>query len=113
MTPSDHAQAAADAIRQLNHATVADSATIGEVHDVLGELRTLCSRLPHALDQAARIISDRHASGTLTLDHEGPVIEAVQGVRSDLRLAADHLNFAAWSISAAQQTVSHLIDEGP
>ena len=113
MTATEHAKAAAEAIRQLNHATIADNLTISEVYDTLAHLRDLCSRLPQAFDQTARAVRHRHDAGHLTLDVEGPVIAEVRGALGDLALAAVRCSNVAKSIDRALEVVSHMIDEGP
>jgi hypothetical protein len=81
--PAVHAEAAAEAIRALNHATQGGAGGLGEPADaytVLGHLATMAARLPQALDQLTRFLEAECDAGRLRVvdgEHEGDPQAAV------------------------------------
>lgn len=74
--PYHHAEAAAEAIRALNHATLRHGDPDGyewpsEVDAVIGQLQVLVARLPQALDQAQSWLLDQQAAGRVGHDTPG------------------------------------------
>src|SRR5919202_6696385 len=83
---ADYADAAAEAVRGLNHATFAGTGyeVPSDVYDVLGQLSTMLARLPQALSQAADWLAREQAAGHVghdQLTNAGAVAAAVAGVQ--------------------------------
>ncbi len=65
---SSCAEAAAEAVRALTHASGTDARALAgpaDVYAVLGALARLAGRLPHALVQLLDLIAAEYAAGTL------------------------------------------------
>lgn len=77
------ADAAAEAVRALNHATLPGAAGLAEpadVYTVLGALTTLAARLPQALAQLQRYLDAECDAGRLRVvdgEHEGDPVAAI------------------------------------
>ena len=74
--PRDHAEAAAEAIRALNHATLRHGDPAGyqwpsDVDAVIGELQLIAERLPQALQQAREWLADQLVAGRVGHDTPG------------------------------------------
>ena len=74
-TPAEHAEAAAEAIRALAHATWASGDDgwqyPSDAYDVVGSLDQMAMRLPQALDQIARHIQRLAEAGRVRSDNGG------------------------------------------
>lgn len=74
-SPAERAWDAADAVRGLNHATLAVTGPRAgyrypcDVDAVLGALQTLAERLPQALAQASAWLGDQHHHARIGHDH--------------------------------------------
>lgn len=73
-TPAQLADAAGDAIRALNHATLGsprpDWEHPGDAYSVVGNLAYMASMLPQALDQTARLVKRLEEEGHLKSDRD-------------------------------------------
>ncbi|MDF4250451.1 hypothetical protein [Streptomyces sp. WMMB303] len=77
MAPEELAQAAADAVRNLNHATHANGSSKscegleypGDAYAVLGALKELTQRLPQTCGQIGAFLETQHRDGHLTAGH--------------------------------------------
>lgn len=110
-----HAEAAAEAIRDLNLATL--NATIVEsadVYDALGALSTLVSRLPQALRQLESAVAHRAHVGELRVDVTAPgLIEIANTIKQATADAIGFLDEAAAAIDGVHQSASHIwFDDG-
>lgn len=77
MRPVEHAEAAAEAIRWLNHATIHGGYQWpSDVDAVVGHLLMLAERLPQALEQASRWLSRQHEAGRVGIDDVGAPVAA-------------------------------------
>jgi hypothetical protein len=95
---------AAEAVRGLNHATLAPGAYPypGDIYCVIGELLALAQRLPQAFNQAASALEGMDAAGHVRdvtdPDHTGPTAAEVRaGLHTAARVAATlagHLTLA-------------------
>jgi hypothetical protein len=99
-TPAEHAEAAAEAIRWLNHATIRGGYEWpSDVDDMIGQLLTMVERLPQALDQAGHWLAREYAAGRIGVDDMGNPVSpdaAVTAVESALGIAtADAMTLAA------------------
>lgn len=110
MTPAQHAHAAAEAVRSLNHATRwpygYENPT--EVDAVLGELLVLVDRLPQALDQARRWLAGADSAGTVGHDHDEDVATAVDTAGRQLLIAGDNARQLGGALAAACRVTKHL-----
>ena len=100
------AQAAADAIRGLNHAAGDGLGQPSDAYDVLGSLSLAASRLGQALAQVARFLDLALADGRLGHDlGEDPcfAVESAGLFLDDARLSAAAL---AGDLGAAQQQLA-------
>src|SRR5437899_6570763 len=70
LTACEHAEAAAEAIRAINHVTLHDTALPypSDAHRLLGAFITLTERLPQALQQTAQRITRWQQAGELGID---------------------------------------------
>lgn len=70
MIPVGAAQAAAQAVRDLNHATLSGTGYEypADVYDVVGALALLTTRLPQAIGQAMAWLEREHAAGRVGHD---------------------------------------------
>jgi len=113
--PVDAAEHAAEALRTVNHLTIAAPAPrtpgwedVGDLYRVLGELRVLADRLPQACGQLARHL-ERPAAGRVyevdaMTDEPAPVVvaSAVLALEDVQRCAArtgEHLNEALSAVA--------------
>ncbi|MFI6730913.1 hypothetical protein [Streptomyces atratus] len=89
-TPAQLADAAGDAIRALNHATLgrqADWEYPGDAYSVVGNLAHMAGMLPQALDQIAQLLKRLEGEGHLKSDRDT--------LADDLEAAHDGLTIAA------------------
>ena len=70
LTACEHAEAAAEAIRAINHVTFHNTALPypSDAYRLIGELITLAQRLPQALQQTAQRITRWQDAGELGID---------------------------------------------
>jgi len=113
LTACEHAQAAAEAIRAINHVTLHNTALPypSDAHRLLGALITLAERLPQALQQTAQRITRWQHAGELGIDpgtdHAGDpdraAVDAVAGLHAGA-IAAGQLRDA---LSQARRAISY------
>jgi len=102
------AQAAADAVRGLNHAAAGGLGQPSDAYDVLGSLSLAASRLGQALAQVARFLDLALAGGRIGHDlGEDPcfAVETAGLFLDDARLSAAAL---AGHLGAAQQQLARI-----
>lgn len=90
-TPAGQADAAAEAIRALNHLTQtpqADWEFPGDAYAVVGNLAMAAHRLPQALDQVASLVRSLAEGGRIRHAKGGDVSEEVAEALEALREAA-------------------------
>jgi hypothetical protein len=97
-TPAQLADAAAESVRLLNHATLAwnqgeDWQYPGDAYSVVGNLSQMAMMLPQALTQITRLIADLNEGGHLRSDKdrlEDDLGETFRGLE-EARIAAEKL----------------------
>jgi hypothetical protein len=110
------ADAAYEAVRALNHATMpwADDGPAGvDLYRVLGSLTALLHITPQALIQAAARASRMQRQGRIGVDAASPAdpAETVAGMQAALARAAALAAQAADLVDAAHEAAAHLIIE--
>lgn len=95
-TPAQHADAAAEHIRALNHATQspqADWEYPGDAYSVVANLSQLAMRLPQAVQQIRQHIETLNAEGHLRSDKDtlDTDVAATLGGLDDAQAAAEQL----------------------
>ena len=109
----EHADAAAEAIRAINHLTLwGGLAYPAEAYQLLGDLATLAYRLPQALAQLARQLDDWHTAGRVRIDPgtefaDNPglaIATATSYLRDDAVPTAERL---AAALNQAQQSIAY------
>ncbi|MGH3529837.1 MAG: hypothetical protein ACRDQ6_21400 [Pseudonocardiaceae bacterium] len=104
-TVVEHAAAAAEAIRAINHLTRGGPMPAPLVYDVLGALKEAAQRLPQALDQITTALADSMLHYDLTdapgRDPQFSIIEA----GDHLADAARHAEKLAELLEAAQAAI--------
>jgi hypothetical protein len=113
LTAADHAQAAAEAIRALNHVTlrcgdVAGYAWPADVAAVIGHLCTLAERLPQALEQADRWLTGRLREARVGTDDGTDPDATVQALATALRDARIDLEAVQGGLTDAHTMAAHL-----
>jgi hypothetical protein len=113
MRATDHAEAAAEAIRSVNHATIwPDSADDYEwpadVDAVVSSLELTAGRSSQALEQAARWLERASEAGRVGHDKDGDVRETVATAGVLLRFAASRAECLARDLAGVRQLTSHL-----
>ncbi|MEU1779261.1 hypothetical protein ABZ545_07195 [Streptomyces abikoensis] len=74
-TPSELAGVAAEAIRDLNHATQSGKGELtypGDAYEVVALLKQLTQRLPQSFDQLSGFLGTLAKGGAVTADHGTP-----------------------------------------
>lgn len=74
-TPQNLADAAAEAVRDLNHATQATKGNLiypGDAYEVVASLKTLTQRLPQSFEQLSHFVGVLAESGAVTADYGEP-----------------------------------------
>lgn len=109
-TATEHAEAAADAVRAINHITgwPAGLTYPSEAYRVLGQLATVAARLPQACEQIARQLRRWSDAGQVGVDAgttwagnpAGAVLDALAGLDEGAG-AAEHLYAGLDQASAA------------
>jgi hypothetical protein len=112
------ARAAAEAVRELNHLTLALGGYVwpADVDAVIGELLTVVQRLPQALQQAGAWLEDQHATGGVGHDSSRDAVGvalAVTEVLGDLHRASYQARVLALTLEAARSASSHLTGVDP
>lgn len=116
-TPAGAAEAAAEALRLLNHLTLAAPAAgvagwedVGDVYRVLGELRVVADRLPQVCDQVVSSLqrlgdsSPWHADDGTTEHPDAVVSTAVENLQVASCIAEDF----GCNLQLAHCAVAHL-----
>jgi hypothetical protein len=108
--PSGAAQAAAEAVRDLNRATLFGGYEWpGDVDAVVVALATLAQRLPQALGQAAGWLEREHDAGRVAHDTQGEnVTVSVYAALMCLDNAVRHAGALAVALDQARQHTAHL-----
>lgn len=96
--PAQHAEAAAEAVRALNHATLPCTSPLAgpaDIYDTLGSLATLAARLPQALSQLQAFLDTETDAGRVRVvdgEHAGDPAAAAAtcGHWTDTASAAAH-----------------------
>lgn len=104
--PRAAANAASEAVRALNHATLdTTSLAPGDVYAVLGALVEMVQRTPQAIGQLLAALQNRHDAGTLA--HDSLPIDQVMFDVEDEAVNVDQLLDAArTALGAIHQNVS-------
>ncbi len=101
-----HAEAAAEAIRALNHATLPAARTLtgpADVYDVTGALASLTARLPQVLSQLQAFLVGEHTAGRVrVVDGPHTVDPAAALAQSDRWLTC---------AAAAADTLRHALEQ--
>lgn len=101
--PQALADQAAEAIRNLNHATQSFKEELtypSDAYEVVASLKALTQRLPQSFDQISRFLGALAKTGSVTADHGAPddhLAEARSGLASAALIAqtlTDHLDYA-------------------
>lgn len=115
-SPAELADAAYEAVRALNHATMpwaSDDQAGADLYRVLGSLTALLHITPQALNQAAARASRMQRQGRIGVDAASPtgLAETVAGMQAALARAAAFAAQAADLVDAAHEAAAHLIIE--
>jgi hypothetical protein len=115
--PSDHAMAAAGAIRSLNHATLWPDDPHGyewpsDVDDVVAALQLLVDRLPQALDQASRWLVGAQSRGMVGHDADADPKESVEAASRLFAASQQELTRLADDLRRLRDITSHLTGLG-
>jgi hypothetical protein len=109
--PVGAAQAAAQAVRDLNHATLDGTGFEypSDVYEVVGALATLVQRLPQALRQAGTWLAAEHTAGRVGHDR-GPQFTTaeVYSALAHLDDAVPHVEALRSALDTAHTHTSHL-----
>ncbi|MBP8533707.1 hypothetical protein [Streptomyces sp. MK37H] len=111
MAAVELSDAAAEAVRQLNHATRATGGGLeypGDAYSTVANLKTLAQRLPQALEQIEAFITGLHADGHLTSDRGRPIEDEVDAVEASLKWAAGDAELLAERLDQAHSALSPL-----
>jgi hypothetical protein len=112
--PRDQAEAAAEAIRALNHATLRFGDSAGyqwpsDVDAVIGQLQLLAERLPQALEQAREWLTEQLLAGRVGHDTPGrKAAFAAATVVGSLNEAETCAHALAGTLAKARRESSHL-----
>jgi len=116
MTATQTAADANEAIRTLNHATIAsDGHTVGDVYEILAELHQLAYRLGQTSNQLGGILAARLGAGGLRIDEDaeaGDAFEAIASATVALTNAGPATEQLANLLSGAQQALPSVADNG-
>jgi hypothetical protein len=111
--PSDHAMAAAGAIRSLNHATLWDDDPHGyewpsDVDDVVSALQLLVDRLPQTFDHASRWLGRAAKRGAVGHDAGADPNEAIEAAGLLFAAAQQELTRLGDDLRRLRDITSHL-----
>lgn len=104
-TPAGHATAAAESIRQLNHALYAPFADPADVYSTVGGLSQLAMMLPQALTMIRDAVQTLETSARLCSDHDdladdlGRTYEELGRAVNDARTLYESINSAHGGLS--------------
>lgn len=117
-TPAELADAAYQALRELNHATFPGQCSLTGHHElylVVDSLAELLHAAPQALRQAADWAAREHQAGRARVDDDCPASPAstIGAIVTALDDAAVRTAGAARRVDAAQQVAAHVIIEQP
>jgi hypothetical protein len=109
-TPAEHADAAAEAIRSLTHATLSGGYRWpSDVYATLGALERVATMLPQALRQAATWLEQEHDAGRVGHDHPkasaGISVEIALG---ELDVATEAATSLRRALAGAHEATAHL-----
>jgi hypothetical protein len=96
LTPADNADAAAEAVRAINHLTRSPRdgwQYPGDAYSTVGNLAHMAMMLPQALEQISRLIADLNEAGRLRSDKDQlgqDLRDTVMGLE-EARIAAEKL----------------------
>jgi hypothetical protein len=118
MRPVDHVEAAAEAVRSLNHATLWGGCAQGyawpaDVDAVLAALAVLVQRLPQALSQAAAWLERADAAGLVGQDADGDPAAGAGTAVVLLRIAAARAEVLARDLAGVREVTCHLTGTAP
>jgi hypothetical protein len=111
VTPAEAAQAAAEAVRSLNHATSGGTGYEypSDLYDVVGALATLVMGLPQAIGQAVTWLEREHAAGRVGHDRGQQFTTAeVYSALVCLDEALPHVEALRAALSEAHSHTGHL-----
>lgn len=109
MNPRDHAEAAAEAIRALNHATLRGGYEWpGDVDAVIDSLHQMARRLPQSLTQAITWLDAACEAGRIHHDQDAVPEQAVDEALSALVEAVRCAQTLARSLGTARSVTAHL-----
>lgn len=116
-TPSGAAETAAEALRTLNHLTLAAPSPgvpgwedVGDIYRLLGDLRVVADRLPQVYDQVTTALErlgerrDWRADNATTKHPDEVVATAIEGLQVAGGVAED----LGWNLQQAHCAVAHL-----
>jgi hypothetical protein len=118
MRPVDHVEAAAEAVRALNHATLGVGRPDGyewpaDVDAVVAGLTVLVQRLPQALSQAAAWLERADAAGLVGQDADGDPAAGAGTAVVLLRFAAALAQVLARDLAGIREVTCHLTGTAP
>jgi hypothetical protein len=106
--PAKAARDAAEAIRQLNHATLNQTVAAPALSSTTQALCALVDRLPQALEQIGAQLGLRHAQDAIRMDTGENPARAVAETQTELADAVRHLGDAARSLHLAASPLFHM-----
>ena len=113
-TPASAANAAAEAVRTLNHLTLGslspgrpDWEQLSDVYVVVADLRVLAERLPQAFDQLARVFEQ--PGRRFDADDGRDPVDVATTAGEALLSARGLANDVARSLARAHEAISHLV----
>jgi hypothetical protein len=114
--PAELADAAYEAVRALNHATVPAQCELAnhlDLYRVLGSLAALLHATPQALRQTADWLTREQQAGRVNVDATCPASPAttVRAIITALAAAADTLTHSARRVDHANEATAHVITE--
>lgn len=110
-TPVQLADAAAEAVRSLNHATIRGTGLEfpADAYDVLGALALLAARLPQALRQVQHFLDDATEAGRVSIvdgEHAGDPVAAVTTCAHHLEHATTAAEQLRRTLDAAREAIT-------
>jgi hypothetical protein len=114
-SPHEHAQAAAEAVRWLNHVTrdPGGYSWPSDVDDVIAELHVMAQRLPQAMEQAGRWLQSAVRAGQVGHDNGADPAATVADALADLDAAIGAAEDLAANLSLVHQATAHLTGIDP
>ena len=117
VTARTAAEAAAEALRTLNHLTLAPPAVwtpgwedFADVYAIAAELQVLAQRLPQAIGQLAQVFDDAHV--VYASDNDDHPADVIAAARHGLIDAGGHAEALRATLERAQGAISHLYVDG-